>query len=170
MRKLVAFYGGSFSPIHCGHIRIVFSLLEGGHVSRVILVPASDEYKKAGLLPATERIERARSVFRLMEDVVEISTVDTDKPFWPSALDTADELVRTRLDSASEELVWVVGGDRMAWIAQNDDLLKMVGMYRFIVFERPSYEREYLLRFPNVGQFAKRITFLPHWKISVSPS
>lgn len=164
MLKSVGFYGGAFSPIHCGHIRHVFSLLEGGYVSRVILVPAADAYKKPGLLPATERLERARSVFRLMQDVVEVSTVDTAKSYWPKALDTADELVRTRLDPSCEELVWIVGGDRFEWIALNDDMPTMVGMYRFIVFERPSYERERLLGLPEVRRFADKLTFVPHWR------
>lgn len=104
MLKPIGFFGGSFSPIHCGHIRMVFTLLEGSSVARVILVPAADAYKKPGLLSATERLERVRSVFAPLGQVVEISTIDTDKPYFPHPMETAQELATRYLDRSSEEL------------------------------------------------------------------
>lgn len=161
----VGFFGGAFSPVHCGHVRHVFSLLEGGHVSRVILVPASDAYKKPGLLPAVERLDRLRSVFSPMQgQVVEISTIDIDKSYFPHPMETAHELMTQRLDPSREELVWIVGGDRLDWIVRNDDLQRMVAKYRFIVFERPPYFQDQLLAHPEVMKVADRLTFLPHWQ------
>ena len=103
---------------------MVFTLLEGSHVARVILVPAADAYKKPGLWPAAERLERLRSVFALVQ-VVEISTIDTDKAYFPHPMETACELVTQRLDRCREELVWIMGGDRLDWIVRNDDLYNL---------------------------------------------
>jgi glycosyltransferase involved in cell wall biosynthesis len=165
MLQPVGYFGGAFSPVHCGHVRIVFELLEGGHVSRVILVPASDAYKKPGLLPAAERLGRLRSTFAPMQgQVVDISTLDTDKSYFPHPMETAHELVTQRLDPSREELVWIIGGDRLDWIARNDDLQRMVAEYRFIVFERPPYFRDQLLAHPVIRKVADRLIFLPHWQ------
>ena len=161
MLKSVGFFGGAFSPIHCGHVRMVFTLLESNHVARVILVPATDAYKKPGLLPAVERLERLRSVFaRMPEQMVEISTIDIDKTYFPHPMETARELVTQRLDQHREELVWIMGGDRLDWIVRNDDLQKMVAVYRFIVFERPPYFRDQLLKHPGIRLASNQITFL----------
>lgn len=160
MFQSVGFFGGAFSPVHCGHIRMVFTLLEEGHVSRVILVPATDAYKKPNLMPAVERLERLRSVFAPIEGkVAEISTIDTDKLYFPHPMETAHELVTQCLDCSHEKLVWIMGGDRLDWIVRNDNLQKMVAEYRFIVFERPPYLRDELLKHPIVRQVSDRITF-----------
>ena len=159
MLKSIGFFGGAFSPIHCGHVRMVFTLLEGNHVARVILVPATDAYKKPGLLPAAERLERLRTVFAPAQ-AVEISTIDTDKTYFPHPMETAHELVTQRLDHCREELVWIMGGDRLDWIVRNDDLQRMVVAYRFIVFERPPYFRDQLLKYPDIRRASDQITFL----------
>lgn len=160
MLKPVGFFGGAFSPLHCGHIRMVFAVLEGGHVSRVILVPASDAYRKPGLIPAEKRLVSLRSMFGQMGSV-EISTIDTDKAYFPHPMETASELIMQRVEGSWEELIWIIGGDRLDWIIRNDDLRKMVAKYRFIVFERPPYSLEQLCKHPKIQEVIDRLVFLP---------
>lgn len=96
--------------------------------------------------------------------LVEISTVDTDKSYFPHPMETARELAAQCLDRSREELVWIVGGDRLDWIVRNDNLQSMVDEYRFIVFERPPYSRDQLLVHPEVKRVVDRLIFLPHWQ------
>jgi len=127
------------------------------------MVPATDAYKKHGLLPASERLERLRSVFRRMDNI-EISTIDTNKPYFPHPFETVGEIVDSHPEYSHEDIVWVVGGDRLDWIANNDDFVGTVSRYRLIVFERPAYSKEKLLEHPLVERFAHRLTFLPYWQ------
>jgi nicotinic acid mononucleotide adenylyltransferase len=159
LTQLVGFFGGAFSPLHCGHIAMVLKLLEAEMVAKVIIVPATDAYKKPNLLPAVTRLECLRSVFRILPSSVNISTVDTDKPYFPHPLETAGEL--KRLLDPHNELVWIMGGDRLDWIAKNDNLVFMTSQYRFFVFERPPFTKEFLCLNEIIKQSIDRIVFLP---------
>jgi len=159
MSEVIGFFGGAFSPLHAGHIRMVFEVLEKRYVSKVVMVPASDAYQKPNLLPASERLSNLSSIFKWMSSV-EVSTLDTSKSHFPHPLATAQELV-DKFSCLHEELIWIMGGDRLDWIANNDDLKKMTLRYKFIIFERLSFSESHLRGYSKVKEVEDRLIFLP---------
>ena len=46
----IGLMGGSFNPIHSGHVHIARMALEGGHVDRVVFLPSGNPpHKRDGL-------------------------------------------------------------------------------------------------------------------------
>ena len=71
MQPPYVFFGGSFNPIHWGHIAVVEQLLTLG-VSKVFVVPThrSPFKKKQPMLPKALRLEMVRGCFATWENVV----------------------------------------------------------------------------------------------------
>ncbi len=52
----IAHFGGSFNPVHQGHLAIAEQLLESYSFERILLTPNSSHYAKAGLAPEVDRL------------------------------------------------------------------------------------------------------------------
>lgn len=60
--KRVGFFGGSFDPIHFGHINLALSLLEKGRVDEVVFCPANSSPFKEGSPPSASKEHRLEMV------------------------------------------------------------------------------------------------------------
>lgn len=70
MQRPFVFFGGSFNPIHVGHVAVVEQLLALG-VDKVFVVPTNrSPFKKQPLLPNALRLEMVRLAFQRWKDVV----------------------------------------------------------------------------------------------------
>lgn len=158
MKKVaIGLFAGAFSPVHFGHVRMVESLLEKQRVARIIIVPASDAYQKPGLMPAAQRIKLLEEAFSSYKEVT-ISTIDVEQDTFPDSFETAIEAEKRYL-SAHEELIWIMGGDRLSWIATHTDLTHVISRYPLIVFDRLPFDKETLSQIPSVVELLNRIEF-----------
>src|SRR5947209_6756661 len=107
-----ALFGGTFDPIHIGHLRIANEALKAFSLDRILFVPAANPPHKTGV-PLTPYEDRFQ--------MVEIAC----KPypsFVPSRLEagsdvsyTIDTLERLRPDlPADEQLFFLIGADAFA--------------------------------------------------------
>lgn len=76
-RPVFAIFGGTFNPIHKGHVGLVRGLLERGEANRVLVVPAArNPFKGEGyLLPASLRLAMARQA---LEGIAGASVLDIE--------------------------------------------------------------------------------------------
>lgn len=47
-RRITGLYGGTFDPVHRGHLHVIDQLLEGGHIAQCICIPAHQNPLKIG--------------------------------------------------------------------------------------------------------------------------
>lgn len=158
-KQLVGLFAGAFSPVHFGHIHLIKESIQKGIVSKVIIVPASDAYPKIGLMSSSERVHLLEMEVKNINGIT-ISNVEIEKSYWPDPIDTAIEIEAKYL-SPEESLIWILGGDRLDWIANNSDLSKIIERYPLLVFERSPYTKNLLLEHPLVSSLQSRIIFLP---------
>ena len=58
----IGIYGGSFNPPHYGHFLFAESCIKNKLVDLVIFVPTGDDYQKASLAPAIDRLQMVKKM------------------------------------------------------------------------------------------------------------
>jgi nicotinate-nucleotide adenylyltransferase len=100
--------GGTFDPIHLGHLAAAKAAMECSHLDRVIFVPsAQPPHRAAAQAPAEDRL--AMSMLAVTgEPHFEASDVEVRRGGRSYTVDTLDELHRSRPD---DELFLILGWD-----------------------------------------------------------
>jgi len=127
-------FGGSFDPVHKGHVTLVRTLKEQEKLDKVVILPAFVSPWKLDQLPASaeDRIAMLRLAFK-DESYVEISDFETKQEKSCYTYDTLMELQKLH---PTWEIYFITGKDQAdnlkKWY-RGDDLLKQ---YHFLWTER----------------------------------
>lgn len=133
----IGFLGGSFDPVHFGHLLAAQDAFEQHHLDRLVLVPAaqapmkpqdvqsSSEDRLAMLRAATEWDKRFQiSDYELRRGGVSY-TIDSARHF--------------RAQYPTDDLYWIVGGDQLPKLHLWKDIEELVTLVEFIFLERPGF-------------------------------
>ncbi len=101
--------GGTFDPIHVGHLILGEAAREQLDLERVLFIPTGVQWRKPGreIAPAEHRVEMTRLA---IEDnpAFEMSTLEVDRPGPSYTADTLEALMAAR---PGVELVLILGHD-----------------------------------------------------------
>jgi nicotinate-nucleotide adenylyltransferase len=127
-----AIYGGTFDPVHRGHLEVARKVLELFELEEVLFVPACVPPHKAAisfamLALATEQVARLR-----------ISTIELDEPKRPYAVDTVERMQSSL--GAARRLFFMIGADSWSEITTWHEWQRLLRMCDLIVVTRPGYD------------------------------
>jgi nicotinate-nucleotide adenylyltransferase len=113
MSERIGLFGGSFNPIHCGHLIVARAVAEQRSLSRVIFLPtAQPPHKPAGdLAEGRHRLEMIRLAIA-GETLFEMSDYDLIRTGPTYTLDTVRHF--TSLLGPAVQLHWIIGYDSLA--------------------------------------------------------
>ncbi len=137
--RRAAIYGGTFDPVHNGHIEVAGRILELFELDEVIFVPACVPPHKrgAGITSAFHRF--AMLALATQHDArLRLSTIELEAPDRPYAVDTVE-----RMQSAigsSRRLFFLIGADSWAEITAWHEWQRLLKMCDLIVVTRPGYD------------------------------
>lgn len=133
----IGFLGGSFDPVHFGHLLAAQDAFEQHHLDRLILVPAAQAPLKPNDVQssAKDRLAMVRAA------------TEWDKRFEISDFELRRGGVSYTIDSARhfrslyprDQLYWIVGGDQLPKLHLWKDIQELVTLVEFIFLERPGY-------------------------------
>jgi len=142
MGERMVLFGGTFDPIHHGHLIVARAVAERLHFERITLVPAAvSPHKTRGVSPAPaagpeDRVEMVRRAVA-GEDLFEVSEVELSRA-RPSY--TRDTLLALREEHGPDvELVWIIGADMLADLPAWHRAAEVVDMARIVTAARPPY-------------------------------
>ena len=137
---LTVIFGGSFHPLHIGHLAILRALCERNDVDRVLLVVSPQNPLKDSISAesATERLEAAReAVARHPELAGKVEVCDIEFRLGPP-----NYTIRT-LDALAAEntgLRLAVGGDQLADFRRWKDYARILLEYGLLVYPRDGFD------------------------------
>jgi nicotinate-nucleotide adenylyltransferase len=137
--KRVALYGGTFDPVHVGHIAIARELLRLLALDEVLFIPAFVAPHKRGLrvTPALQRYAML-ALATQAEPHLCVSTVELDEPARPYTVET---LARLRAEAGEQaQLFFVMGADSWMEIGTWREWERVLGLTNHVVVTRPGYE------------------------------
>lgn len=156
----VGILGGTFDPIHFGHLAIAEDCWARLGLDEVQFVPAGDPPHKQGraISPARDRLAMVELAiadnphFRL-------SRIDVDRPGLSYSVDTVRRL-RTQLGPAAR-IYFIIGADSLADLPSWRDPAGLVDSCQVVAVSRPGHPRLDLTRLePAIPNASRRITQL----------
>jgi nicotinate-nucleotide adenylyltransferase len=131
----VGVLGGSFNPVHVGHLHMALLAREEAGLDRVIFVPARRPPHKtdAELAPPSERLAMLRAAL-VGEERAEVSTLEMEEG---GPLYTYETLRRLRNTLPGEEIRFVMGLDSLLELPGWRDPERIVEEFGVIVVDRP---------------------------------
>jgi len=133
MRVAVGILGGTFDPIHRGHLEAAASVAEQLGLTTVQLVPTGDPWQKTAHASREHRLAMT-TLAAAESDVFAVSRVDVDRPGPTYTLDTLREL---RAEYPEAELFFIVGADALAGLPSWRSPELLAEMATFVGVTRP---------------------------------
>jgi len=131
--------GGTFDPVHLGHLIIAEWVREKLSLSKVLFVPAGQPWVKEGIQisPGEHRLEMVR-LATASNPNFEVSTLDLERPGPTYSLDTIVGL-QERL-GAGASLHFIAGLDALAGLASWREPRRLVESCQVVGVRRPGHE------------------------------
>ncbi|MDT7604136.1 MAG: nicotinate-nucleotide adenylyltransferase [Acidobacteriota bacterium] len=142
MARRIAAYGGTFDPVHNGHMALARSLVALFALDEVLFIPAHAAPHKRNVPPTPAWHRYAMLALATEDDVrLRVSTVELDAPERPYTVETIERL-QAELGSsdAGARLFFVMGADSWAEITTWRDWERLLSLCDQIVATRPGYE------------------------------
>lgn len=166
----IGLFGGSFDPIHYGHIRPVELARRELGLERVIYLPTASPPHKPGRQFAPPHARFAMVELALLDDPemrVSAYELTPDRPAY-----TVDTVEHYRRLHPSDELHLLIGGDSFAALESWSRWRDLVRQVRLVVLVRPGWEvgptREHLSAELTALAEGDRVHFLANPRVDVS--
>lgn len=138
--KRVGIFGGTFDPIHNGHLHLIKEIARAGIFSTLVIVPAGNPWQKKPLVSAADRLEMTRLALSGLSPEnceVVVSDFEVMKSELSYAINTVAHLQELM---SSAELTWIVGSDAVSSLKDWHQVEKLAAMVEFLVIVRPGFE------------------------------
>lgn len=137
--RRVAAYGGTFDPVHNGHIEVVRAIVRNFHVDQLLIIPANRPPHKTSREIADAYDRYAMAVLAsLCEPCVLVSTIEIEAPNKPYTFETIERLQSTF--GPGTRFFFVIGADSFEEINTWREAGRLFSSTNFIVVTRPGHE------------------------------
>jgi len=134
----IGILGGTFNPIHIGHLLIAQDAMEQARLDRVVFIPAASPAHKSatGLAPARCRLQMVKLAIR-GNDRFTVDDIEIRRGGKSYAVDTVTELKRRWPRS---ELFFIIGADSLQELHLWCDIGRLAELCTFVTVARPGFD------------------------------
>lgn len=134
-RPRLGVMGGTFDPIHHGHLAAASEVQRSFDLDEVIFVPTGEPYQKSGVSQAEHRYLMT-AIATASNPRFTVSRVDIDRPGPTYTIDTLRDLRKLRPDA---DLFFISGADAVAQILEWKDQKELWSLAHFVAVSRPGH-------------------------------
>jgi nicotinate-nucleotide adenylyltransferase len=160
--------GGTFDPVHLGHIIMAEEARKSLGLSEVLLVPAGQPMTRSN-----ERITSVEHRLRMLRLAaagsphLKVSTVEIERPGPSFTVDTITELRRKY--GGKDEIFFILGWDSLAQLPIWREPARIVSMCILVAVPRPGWPQPSLKALEkDIPGIAKRVVFLEKPRVDIS--
>ena len=130
--------GGTFDPIHTGHLVVAEEIKVRLDLAEILFVPAGQPWLKANLsiAPATHRIQMVRLALA-GKPYFKLVAMEVGRPGPSYTVDTIDEL-QSQLGNEAK-LFFILGWENLAQLPLWREPSRLITMCHLVVVPRPGY-------------------------------
>ena len=132
--------GGTFNPIHIGHLILAEEAREKLGLDRIIFVPAylPPHKDNADIAPASARLTMVGLAIK-GNKYFSVSNAEIKRDGRSFTIDTIKEFKKIY---PQDELYFIIGSDLLTYLAEWKDLDEIIKLVKFITVTRPGYPLE----------------------------
>lgn len=138
MTKVIGIFGGSFNPVHNGHIMLAQYLAQHSHLDEVWLTLSPQNPLKISnsLLDDNHRLAMLKLAIERYP-LLKVCDIELEMPRPSYTINTLDELSRRY---PNYKFNVVIGGDNWNIIDRWKDYQRIINEYGVVIYPRPGYE------------------------------
>jgi len=143
--KRIGVSGGTFDPIHYGHLIIAEEAREMMQLDKVIFIPCGNPPHKTNcrVTPAEHRYEMVSMAVKGNE-FFEVSSMEIDRGGYSYTVETVAQLIE--IYGEDTKLFFIIGADVIPELVTWKQFEKLFAMCEFIATLRPGYDKESLYK------------------------
>ncbi len=150
----IGVYGGTFDPIHLGHLILAETCREACELDQVwFMVAGVPPHKIGGRTDANHRLEMTRLAIA-GHPRFEVSERETQRPGPHYSVETLETI---RRDHPTDELFFLIGGDSLIDLPQWREPGRILGMASLVVANRAGFDPPPLVIAEDPAQPARPI-------------
>ncbi len=135
--KRIGIMGGTFDPIHNGHLVAASEVAGRFGLDEVVFVPTGEPWQKGAVSPAEDRYLMT-VIATASNPRFHVSRADIDRDGPTYTIDTLRDL--NAVFGPSATLFFITGADALAKILSWKDALEMLSLAHFVGVTRPGFE------------------------------
>jgi nicotinate-nucleotide adenylyltransferase len=137
----IGVYGGTFDPVHRGHLSVARAVRENFNLDELLFVPAFvPPHKRGREISLPQHRYAMLALATRHEPQMRISTIELDAPARPYTVETMASL---QTQYADADLFFVMGMDSFREVTLWRDYETLLTTYGIIVAARPSQDNRY---------------------------
>jgi nicotinate-nucleotide adenylyltransferase len=136
-RRRIGIMGGTFDPIHHGHLVAASEVQSRFDLDEVVFVPTGQPYQKGPVSPAEDRYLMT-VIATASNPRFQVSRADVDRDGPTYTVDTLRDL--HAIFGPATDLFFITGADALAKILSWKDALEMLSLAHFVGVTRPGFE------------------------------
>ncbi|HZL34896.1 MAG TPA: nicotinate (nicotinamide) nucleotide adenylyltransferase [Tepidisphaeraceae bacterium] len=149
--------GGSFNPIHHGHLICARCVAEQSGFGCVTLMPTAQPPHKAApadLAPAGDRLAMARLAV-LGDPLFEVDDLEILRPGPSYTIDTVRQIAR------GDSIHWLIGADMLLYLPHWHRIEELLREVNFVIMERPGWPIDWNLLSPLFQPLRRNVVTAP---------
>lgn len=163
--KRIGLFGGSFDPIHVGHLIIAERTFYAANLDKVIFIPAGlPSFKQDSVVASAHDRLKMCELATLNNPHFEVSAIEVERCGVTYTYDTVCDLQKER----DAQFVLIIGSDAFLEIMQWHNAAELISMVEFCVVMRPGDSLEEVDRLAD--RYNISATFLDNMHIDISSS
>jgi len=163
-KSKVAIYGGTFDPVHYGHLMIAEQIRSNFCFDEIIFMPSTTPPYKKQVTDDNLRLKMLKGAIK-NNDFFSISTWELDKNDFSYSYKLIDEYIPT-IDA--KEVFFVIGSDLLFNIINWYKGEYFLSNSKFIVVNRPGYNIELILNDDNFNSYINNIEVFNDFYFDIS--